>query len=187
MHSGFQVETNDSDKKESANETENGLQVETQDENITNLEKSQDINDSRLSVKTKDKSDDRNNQITEAAFGLIMLGQEGNDPLFDKYDNTELLPVGTTRQTDLGENLTSENVKQQTENDVTIADNNDNVDYDSDDTVLLEKEITDVFGDGLPVETICCDETQEITDQLADLTVKHIRDHHQAQKETLYQ
>ena len=58
------------------------------------------------------------------------------------------------------------------ENDVTIADNNDNVDYDSDDTILLEKEITDVIGDGLPVETICRDETQEITDQLADLAVK---------------
>ena len=86
----------------------------------------------------------------EAAFGLIMLGQEGNDPLFDKYDNSELLPVGTMRQTDLGENsaLTSENAKQQTESDVATADNNDNVNYDSDDTVLLEKEITDVIGDG---------------------------------------
>ena len=47
---------------------ENGLQVETQDEN---LEKSQDINNNTLPVETKDKSDDRNNQITEAAFGLI--------------------------------------------------------------------------------------------------------------------
>ena len=116
----------------------------------------------------------------EATFGLIMLGQEGNDPLFDKYDNSELLPVGTMRQTDLGENsaLTSENAKQQTESDVATADNNNNVNYDSDDTVLLEKEITDVIGDGpilrdgLPVETASHDETQEITDQLADLTVK---------------
>ena len=171
MHSGLQVETNDSHKKGNANETENGLQVETQDEN---LEKSQDINDSTLPVETKDKSDDRNNQITEAAFGLIMLGQEGNDPLFDKYDNSELLPVGTTRQTDLGKTsaLTSENAKEQMKND------NDNIDYDSDDTMLLEKEITDVISDGpilrdgLPVETTSRDETQDITDQLADLTVK---------------
>ena len=187
MHSGLQVETDDSDKKESANEMENGLQVETRDKNITNLKKSQDINDSTLPVETKDKSDDWNNQITEAAFGL-MLGQEGNDPLFDKYDNSELLPVGTVRQTDLGENiaLTSENTKQQTESDVATADNNNNVNYDSDDTILLEKEITDVIGDGpilrdgLPVETASRDETQEITDQLADLTVKKKSwDHHQ--------
>ena len=75
---------------------EKGLQVKTQDKYITNLEKPWDINDSTLPVETKDKQDDRNNQIMEAAFGLIMLGQEGNDPLFDKYDNSELLPVGTT-------------------------------------------------------------------------------------------
>ena len=37
---------------------ENGLQVETEDKNITNLEKSQDINDSTLPVETKDKPDD---------------------------------------------------------------------------------------------------------------------------------
>ena len=158
--------------------------METQDKS---LEKSQDINDSTLPVETKEKSDDRNNQITEAAFGLIMLGQEGNDPLFDKYVNSELLPVGTTQQTDVGETnaLTSENMKQQMESDVATTDNNDNVNNDSDDTMLLEKEITDVISDGpilrdgLPVETASRDETWEITDQLADLTVKHIRDHHQ--------
>ena len=154
-HSGLHVETADSDKKESANETENGLQVETQDKNITNLVKSQDINDSTLPVENKGKPDDQNNQITEAAFGLIMLGQEGNDPLFDKYDNSELLPVGTMRQTDLGQDpnvknsaLTNKNTKQQTEGDVATAENNDNVNYDSDDTVLLEKEITDVISEG---------------------------------------
>ena len=84
------------------------------------------------------------------------------------------------RQMDLGENsaLTSENAKQQMESDVATADNNDNVNYANDDTILLEKEITDVIGDGpilrdgLPVETTSRDETQEITDQLADLTVK---------------
>ena len=64
-HSGLQVETNDPDKKENTNETENGLQVETPDKN---LEKSQDINDSTLPVETKGKSDDQNNQKTEAAF-----------------------------------------------------------------------------------------------------------------------
>ena len=63
-------------------------------------------------------------------------------------------------------------IEEQTKND------NNNIDYDSDDTVLLEKEITDVIGDGpilrdrLPVENARPDETQEITDQLADLTVK---------------
>ena len=46
------------DKKESANEMENGVQVETQDKYITNLEKPRDINNSRLTVETKDKQDD---------------------------------------------------------------------------------------------------------------------------------
>ena len=78
------------------------------------------------------------------------------------------------------------------ENDVAIADNNNNFDYDSDDTVLLEKEITDVISDGpilrdgLPVETASHDETQEITDQLADLTVKtHPRSSPSAKRDTL--
>ena len=200
--SGLHVETDDSDKKESANEMENGLQVETQDKYMTNLEKPQDTNDSRLTVETKDRQDDQNNQITEAAFGLIMLGQEGNDPLFDKYDNSELLPVGTARQTDLSQDpnvensaLSTKDTEQQTEGDVAMTENDDNVNYNSDDTVLLEKEITDVIGDGpilregtppapwdgLPVETATRDETHEITDLLADLTVKtHL------QRETLY-
>ena len=58
---------------------------------------------------------------------------------------------------------------------ITTDNNNDN--YDSDNTVLLEQEITDVIsegpipGDGLLVETTNCDETQEITDQLSDLSV----------------
>ena len=97
-------------------------------------------------------------------------------------------------QTDLGETsaLTSENAKQQKESDVATADNNDNVNYDSDDTVLLEKEITDVISDGpilrdgLPVETASRDETQEITDQLADLTVKtHPRSSPSVKRDTL--
>ena len=192
--------------------------METQDKYITNSEKPRGTNDSRLTVETKDKQDDRNNQITEAAFGLIMLGQEGNDPLFDKYDNSELLPVGTARQTDHDQDLNVENsalstkdTEQQTEGDVAMTENDDNnhtknnvnvdnVNYDSDDTVLLEKEITDVIGDGpilragmppaprdgLLVETATCDETQEITDQLADLTVKtHPRSTTSSKRDTL--
>ena len=78
--------------------------------------------------------------------------------------------------------------------------NVDNVNYDSNDTVLLEKEITDVIGDGpilredtppapqdgLPVETATGDETQRITDQLADLTVKaHPRSTISSKRDTL--
>ena len=136
-----------------------------------------------------------------------MLGQEGNDPLFDKYDNSELLPVGTARQTDLGQDpnvenstLSTKDTEQQTEGDVATAENDDNVNYNSNDTVLLEKEITDVIGDGpilregmplaprdgLPVETTTRDETQEITDQLADLTVKtHPRSSPSAKRDAL--
>ena len=73
-----------------------------------------------------------------------------------------------------------------------MTDNDDNVNYDSHDTVLLEKEITDVISDGLilrdglPVETASHDETQEITDQLADLTVKtHLRSSPSAKRDAL--
>ena len=202
--SGLHVETDDSNKKESANKRENGLQVETQDKYITNSEKPRGTNHSGLTVETKDKQDDRKNQITEAAVGLIMLRQEGNDSLFDKYDNSELLPVDVARQTDFGQDpnvensaLSTKDSEQQTEGDLAPTkndDNNptmdnvtvDNVNYDSDDTILLEKEITDIIGDGpilredtppasqdgLPVETATGNETQRITDQLADLTVR---------------
>ena len=70
--------------------------METQDKYITNSEKPWGTNDSRLTVETKDKQDDRKNQITEAVVGLIMLRKEGNDSLFDKYNNSELLPVDAT-------------------------------------------------------------------------------------------
>ena len=97
--------------------------------------------------------------------------------------------------------MSTKDTEQQTEGDLAMTkndDNNptmdnvnvDNVNYDSDDTILLEKEITDVISvgpiprddtppasqNGLPVETATGNETQRITDQLADLTVKaHLR------------
>ena len=122
------------------------------------------------------------------------------------------------QQTDFDQDLNVENsalstkdTEQQTEGDVAMTENDDNnhtknnvnvdnVNYDSNDTILLEKEITDVIGngpilragmppaswDGLPVETATCDETQEITDQLADLTVKtHLRSTTSSKRDTL--
>ena len=95
-------------------------------------------------------------------------------------NNSKLLPIGTAPQPDQDPNtednvLTIEDAKQQTEGVITTDNNNDN--YDSDDTVLLEQEITDVIGegpipgDGLPVEMTNRDENQEITDQLSNLSV----------------
>ena len=39
-------------------------------------------------------------QQNDAAVGLIMLGQKGTVSLFDKYDNSTLLPVDAAQQVD---------------------------------------------------------------------------------------
>ena len=183
IQGGLNVETYD-DKKDSANKKNDGLPVETPEAANINLEHPHARNEYILPVETKTKNnpDHHNEQITEAAVGLILLGQEGNDPLFDRYDNSKLLPIGTVPQPDPDRDpntednvLTIEDAKQQTGGVITMDNNNDN--YDSDNTVLLEQEITDVIGegpipgDGLPVEMTNRDETQEITDQLSDLSV----------------
>ena len=70
-------------------ETQNGLHVETETANETGIE-----NENTLQVKTQDKREpkqlEQTNQINDAAIGLIMLGQEGTDSLFDKYDNSKI-------------------------------------------------------------------------------------------------
>ena len=191
--------------------------METQDKTVPkrghdnkNSEQTSETIDSSLTVEIKDKWLEQKNQTNEAVMGLIMLGQERKDLLFDKYNNSELLLVDAACQTDFGQDLNAANGvllmtenEQQTEGDLNTiknlsdgltADNwnvenaADNLNYDSDDTILheLEKEISDVIGEkltpdvdapspsqkGLTVKTAVCDETNKITDQLANLTVK---------------
>ena len=37
-----------------------------------------------------------------------MLGSEGTDPLLEKYDNSKILPVNTTRQVDFRQDLNTD-------------------------------------------------------------------------------
>ena len=180
----------DEPKKNLELETQNRLHVEMETANETGIE-----NGNSPQVKTQDKREpkqpEKENQINDAAIGLIMLGQERTKSLFDKYDNSKLLPVDAARQVDFGQDPNAEEaVLNITENETQIKDSistdkmneDENSNYDSDDTIILEKEISDAIGEnpmskvepdtllmpenGLIGETA---ETSNVTNQLANL------------------
>ena len=94
--------------------TKSGLPVET----VNIMDKKS------LETETND-----NDTVNDTALGLIMLHKHDNtgyDNLLEKYDNSSLLPVDAACQIDCGADVT---------------DNDNNVSHDSDDTIILQKEI----------------------------------------------
>ena len=132
-----------------------------------------------------------------AATALITLGSERTDALFEKYDNSEILPVNTARQVDFGQDpnkgettlkLNETNTRPEKSNITEGTDVNEkaNSSYDSDDTILLEKELSEALGDqtseneadnlptpdnALPVETADQSDTNTITDRLSKVHI----------------
>ena len=149
----------------------------TRSELNTNSVKSDD--DKAVSEKESEDS-----TVSEAALGLMMLHKgetSGHDKLLEKYDNSSLLPVDAAHRVDCcAENLDNNN-------------NDSNTNYDSDDTIILQKEIEDTIGkpttksrtmtpqearaeSALPVETNNNDtnnmvDTTRLTTELSKLTV----------------
>ena len=180
----------DEPKKNLELETQNGLHVETETANETGIE-----NRNSPQVKTQDthepRQPEKKNQINDAAIGLIMLGQEGTESLFDKYDNSKLLPVDAACQVDFGQDPNAEEaVLNITENETQIKDSistdkmneDENSNYDSYDTIILEKEIFDAIGENsmseVEPDTLLTPEvgfigetaeTNNVTNQLANL------------------
>ena len=123
--------------------TKSGLPVET----VNIMDKKS------LETETND-----NDTVNDTALGLIMLHKHDNtgyDNLLEKYDNSSLLPVNVACQIDCGAD---------------VMDNDNNVSHDSEDTIILQKEIEESIGEntkenqiqstsnshpenGLPVET----------------------------------
>ena len=76
-----------------------------------------------------------NDTVNDTALGLIMLHEHDNtgyDNLLEKYDNNSLLPVDAAYQIDCGAD---------------VRDNDNNISHDSDDTIILQKEIEESIGE----------------------------------------
>ena len=173
-----------------SNEDNRGLPVETtvqasedktkENEPSTSEQLDNEVNE----TKSDNEKDSEDSTVSEAALGLIML--QDNNPtdnsLLQKYDNSSLMPVDAACQTDYCTKPGSE-----------LADNNNGMSYDSDDTVVLQQEIEDTIGEttdshnanisapaetqhdtGLPVETTGNNttlDTSSLTKDLSNLTV----------------
>ena len=142
----------------------------------------------RLIIETENPQNMNSNPINDAALGLIMLRQERNqmETLFDKYDNSALLPVDAEHQMDYGKDMNDNTTDSNNDNNIHNEDNKNNLNYDSDDTVVLEKEIADSICEEpgpdndtspsqnrLTVETTSTtnDETYGILEKMANLMV----------------
>ena len=143
----------------------------------------QSDNNEDKEMKTDNEKDSESSTVSEAALGLIML--QDNNPtdnsLLQKYDNSQLMLVDAARQTDYS-------TKPETE----LADNDNDISHDSDDTVILQEEIEDTIGDttdniaipakirhdtGLPVEMTGNNttlDTSSITKELSNLSVSPV-------------
>ena len=78
--------------------------------------------------------------VSEAVIGLIMLQEDTptDDPLLQKYDNSSLMPVGATSQTDYRRKPISK-----------ASDNDNDTDNDSDDTIILQQKLEETIGESL--------------------------------------
>ena len=173
-----------------SNKDNRGLPVETtlqesddkikENESTTNEQLYNEVNE----TKNDSEKDSEGSTVSEAALGLIML--QDNNPtdnsLLKKYDNSSLMPVDTAHQTNYCTKPESE-----------LVDNDNDISYDSDDTVVLQQEIEDTIGEttdnrnsnistpaetqydtGLPVEMTGNNttlDTSSLTKELSNLTV----------------
>ena len=196
MAIGIQEVSNSGEPLVDANTTPENPAVEEPKSNLA------PTNQNELPVETNNSDDtdyrpDNRNELTAAATGLIMLGSEGTDPLLEKYDNSKILPINTAQQVDFGQDPNTDVATMKLNEMETWPKNNNitvstdeydktNSSYDSDNTILLEKEISEAIGDqtsemeadrlstpdyALPGETADQSDTNTITDHLANVRI----------------
>ena len=192
---GIQEVSNSREPLVDANTTSEDPAVEEPKSNLA------PTNQNNIPVETNNEDDtdyrpDNRNKLTAATTGRIMLGSEGNDPLLEKYDNSKILPIDTVWQVDFGQDPNTDvatlklnemetQPKNSANTDTTVSTeeyDKANSSYDSNNTILLEKEIAEAIGDqtsyhlstsdcALPGETADQSDTNTITDQLANVRI----------------
>ena len=116
--------------RDTTEDNQNGLQVET------NNKTQPEFHTGKPNKTICEENDGKELEESEAALGLIMLHEHdsSNNTLLEKYDNSLILPVDAAHQTDYS-----------VEPEVDHVEKYNNTGHDSDNTIILQKEIEDII------------------------------------------